>query len=486
MTKVSKKKLSFRLDWNRRDGAAVILAVLLSLACLAKGAVHDSVVAVLLFSLIPVLWLVAGGDRLVHQPLKCLVGGLLTLVLLVLALQWLVAGGSDLALWQAVTTVTGQEVKPVTLQDKAAWYQGWGRLLLLVMTFTAALFIGTYESSARLFFQALLVSGTCLVAFTFFSLTSEGVPTTTFYSYRHGFVNPNNAAAYLGIMLLIGVGQAIRFLRIPSGTFYKSLMNMIDQINLWVLTKVGFVIISILLALAGLLMTGSRGGILVTFVCGLLFLHLMVRKIRLERQFRNLILMASMLFGGLILIWSFMNFGHILNNKFAKDGISSNTRMDIAAAVIPMIADHPLLGVGLGGFPGAFQAYRPRDISSDGIIDKAHNSYLEFASEMGIPAFIALMLVLGWVGRTLYRGYQERQERYVMSATGLSVWLFAALYSLMDFPLQIPALAALFTAIMTICVSQTDRRFSEPTTHRAHAPRKRVRVRKRGRSGNTK
>ena len=133
-----------------------------------------------------------------------------------------------------------------------------------------------------------------------------------------------------------------------------------------------------------------------------------------------------------------------------------------------------------------FQQYRPGNISADGIIDKAHNSYLEFSSEMGLPMLLILMTALSWLGALLYNGVKGRKERYVTPALGLSIWLLAALYSLIDFPLQIPGLAALFIAITTVCASQADPRFSEPiqpSTNR-NAPVKRIRIRKR--RGSTK
>jgi O-antigen ligase len=177
-----------------------------------------------------------------------------------------------------------------------------------------------------------------------------------------------------------------------------------------------------------------------------------------------------------------MNFGQVIAHKFETNGVSSNSRLDIHAAVQPMIADHPLLGTGLGSFPTAFQAYRPSTMSPDEIIDKAHNSYLEFAAEMGVPALLVLMGALGWVGLQLYRGMRDRRERYVIPTLGFAVWLLGGIYSLVDFPLQIPALTALFVALMVICVSQSDPRYYEPAasaSRGASSGSGRVRIRKR-------
>ncbi|MBW8856839.1 MAG: O-antigen ligase family protein, partial [Bradyrhizobium sp.] len=335
------------------------------------------------------------------------------------------------------------------------------------------------------FFQALLVSGSACVAFTFFAATSEGIPATTFNSYHHGLVNPNNAAAYLGIMLLLTLMQVVRYLRRPARITQRSLVILLDRLSVGIVTRGGFLLFSLLLFIAGLFLTASRAGITLSLLVAVAMLVMIAFKSTLNTQRRNLIMSAATLLLLTLTTWSYFNFGQVISYKFRTDGISSNSRTDIITAVMPMIYEHPLLGSGLGSFPSVFQQYRPITVSSDGIIDKAHNSYAEFAAEMGLPAFFMLMGALGWMGAKLYRGFIERKERYVVSAMGLSVWLLVALYSLVDFPLQIPGIAALCLTIVTIAVSQTDRRFSEPASRGSVSASQRVRIRKR-RSSNVK
>jgi|GEM_PF-4448497 len=464
---------------SRLDVAAISIAVILSIGCLAKGAVYDSVVALLLLLSLPALYLAASGARTVHTGLKTVGLRFLVGVTLILVLQQLLpsSGGSG-DLWQQVQALTAHDAGSFALYDKSAWMQGIGRLLLFISIFTSSLFIGSSESSTRLFLQALLLSGTFCLALTFFIATDNGVPSTTFNSYTHGFVNPNSASGYLGVMLLLAMAQSVRFFKIPVKTFRKIFIYLIDQLNIVAIMKGCLLLFALLLSLAGLFMTGSRGGILLTLACAALFSFIIMMKLQLQPRIRQTIIVATMVVMGGILVWSFTNFGQVALDKLNTSGLNSNSRFDIITAVAPMIADHPLLGVGLGSFPDVFQQYRPTNVSSDGIIDKAHNSYMEFAAEMGIPALLMLLAALGWMGRRLYEGVKQREERYVLPALGLAIWLYAALYSLIDFPLQIPGLAALFIAITTVCVSQTDRQLSEPSQS-STAVRKRVRTRKR-------
>lgn len=464
---------------KRLDDAAIACATMLSVACLARGAVYDSVIALLLLACLPILWMAMASQRPVHHALKTV--GILFLagMALVLCLQQIMPAAAGCGpVWQQVQSITGTDVTPMLLCDKAAWLQSIGRLLFFVLTFIIALFVGASESSSRLFLQALLVTGTICIAATFFVTTIDGIPTTTHYSYSHGFINANNASAYLGIMLILALAQAVRFFKFPSKTLRKALLDSIDQLNFRTVLHACFLLFTVLLSLAGLFMTGSRGGIFVSLLCCAVFSFMVMQKLNLRTRLRKAMIVSTVLAMVGILVWSFSNFGQVTVAKLQTDGVSANSRFDIFAAVLPMIGDHPWLGTGLGSFPGAFQPYRPANVSADGIIDKAHNSYLEFAAEMGLPALLMLMVALAWMGWQLYRSTREREERYITPLLGLSVWLLVALYSLIDFPLQIPGIAALCIALATVCVSQTDARFCQSSTT-ASPPIKRRRIRKR-------
>lgn len=446
---------------RRLDVAAVGFATLLSAACLAKGAVHDSAIALLLLASMPMLWLALDDAPSVHGSLRRACMAALAFFGVLILLQYLLPSGGE-GIWARTEAATGAQLASHALENKTAWVQGLGRYLFLSVSFAMALLIGAREASSRIFFQALLISGAVGLSITFFTATRNGVPSTTFHSYTHGFVNANNAAAYAGIMLIVTLAQASRFFRMPSRNFYKTILNFIDGLSISSITNGVFLAFALLLTLAGLFMTGSRGGILLAMLCATVFCNCVLLRANVQSHMRKWLIVCVLAAMTPILVWSFMNFGQVIMNKLSTNGVSSNSRLDIFAATLPMIGDNFLIGSGLGSFPAVFQHYRPTNVSSDGIIDKAHNSYLEFAAEMGVPALIVLVALLGWFGLKLYQGFRERKERYTTPALGLSVWLLGALYSLIDFPLQIPGLAALFIGIVVICVSQSDPSFSEP------------------------
>lgn len=469
---------------KRLELAAVLFATLLSVACLAKGAVFNTAVAILILTLLPVLWMALGDARAVHSKLKRIGAFVFFGFIFIIGAQLVMPSGKDEAsVWLQVAQFTGQEVSDQLVQDRTAWMQGIGRFLFMVIVASIALLVGSSESSARIFLQALLITGAIGLAITFFTATRTGVSSNTIRFYTHGFVNPNNASAYIGMMLLIALAQGARFFRMPGRNFYKTILNFIDGLSIRSITNGVFLAFCILLTLAGLFMTGSRGGIVLGILCGTIFCNLVLLKANVESHMRKWLIVAATVVMAPIVIWSFMNFGQVIVYKLATNGVSSNSRIDVQQATIPMIADHWMLGTGPGSFASVFQEYRPEAVGTDGIIEKAHNTYLQFAAEMGIPALAGLLLVWGWLGLQLYSGFRARKERYVIPALGLSVWLLGVLFSLIDFPLEIPGLTALYVAILVVTVSQSDPRFSEPAASFSGLGQdetiKRVRIRKR-------
>lgn len=466
-----------RFAIHKLDIAAIVFAFLLSAACFARGAVHDIVIAVLLLGCIPILFVAISGTRTVHHALKNSGIILLACLLLVIFIQQYSSG---YLWWMQIQSAEMLQINPASLQDRAVWIQSIGRLLFLVFSFTISLCIGSSESSTRLFFQALLASSVFFLAITFFVITSSDVPSSPYRSFSHGFVNSNNAASYLGILLLLALAQSVRFFKRPAHLLRKPLSSCIEQLNIVVLIKGFFLLFSLLLIPSALFMTGSRAGIFFSVLCSFFFVIAIILKTSAGLHTRKWLAIISGVVAVMALVaWSLINFGQGFLQALQQKELDSQTRLEIFSAVLPMIHDHLWVGAGIGNFPAMFQQYRPKNISADGIIDKAHNSYLEFTAEMGLPAFMVLMAVLVQVGYMLYVGYKGRKERYITPALGLVVWLLVGLHSLVDFPLQIPAIAALFVAIVTISASQADVRFSDPSHTSKNPAVTRLRIRKR-------
>jgi O-Antigen ligase len=110
--------------------------------------------------------------------------------------------------------------------------------------------------------------------------------------------------------------------------------------------------------------------------------------------------------------------------------------------------EHPLIGIGSGGFQVEWlKVYNRYDASGD-----AHSVYLEAAAELGIVGLAILLLFLGGVAGSVVRLYRVHRGPAAGLAAGLAVWAF---HAGLDWDWEMPAvsLPALLLAAAAIAWS---------------------------------
>ncbi len=359
--------------------------------------------------------------------------------------------------WVVASETLGDDLPARTAVDLSVLLWRLGPAILYALTFWAALAIGCDRLRARAFLYSAAWGGAVLVVLTlsiffaseYYLLWHNRGPS----DFTHGFVNRNSAGSYLGTFSLLAFGlmlRSIRNLRLTGRRFFSP--EVLDELLPAISWQVLPHLLAFLIFTLGLILTASRGGILLTIPC-LLFLTVVILVKSLE-GFKALL--WSILVVSSLALWSLQSWGTNLSKRLFGHGLESD-RMDLLPAVGNIITDYPLLGVGLGGFPSAFQAYRPTTVSPSGIYDKAHNTFLEITAEMGIP--FAVLSGLFWIGLfvVLIRGVIRRRDRFIYPAVGSAIWLLATLHSMVDFPLQIPGHAMTVAAILGVCIAQTVR-----------------------------
>lgn len=424
------------LKHSRLEYCALLLALLLSIVCMVRGLVDDGFVIIALIGAIPLMWLSLSSHYEIHPVFSRVGIALLSLLFIILALQWVAIDSLDVSEWVA----------------------SLGRLLFFAMIGIIALQIGASGAAARVFLLSLLFFSIIMVGISFSLYKSD---TSGLTDYSHGFVNPNNAATYLGIMLIVNIVHINSYLRHRVKWEGGNILERIENMKIETLMKILFMLFGCMLFLAGLFLTNSRGGVILSLaVCTPLILILSLKRKkeagRIKRLF-SVILIASMAI--LMAFWVFNQHGAGLVKDIVTQGFDSDRRPDLFGAVIPMITDHPLLGHGLGGFDSQFQSYRSETMPVEGLYDKAHNSYLELAAEMGLPLLILIVLVAALMAKQFLFSIAKRKRHYGKPTTGLAVITLVGLHSLIDFPLQIPAILALVIAVLIICVVQSDRNY---------------------------
>jgi O-antigen ligase len=136
---------------------------------------------------------------------------------------------------------------------------------------------------------------------------------------------------------------------------------------------------------------------------------------------------------------------------------SANNRATIWKDTIRLIDIHPWVGTGLGTFSIAYPAVQT---SFEGrLVSHAHNDYLEFASELGIPAALLLfggIFYLLLQSARSFRRNENRLDRIVALGCFGSI-LSILLHSLTDFNLQIPANALVFAVVLGMTYTNTSK-----------------------------
>ena len=350
----------------------------------------------------------------------------------------------------------------------------------------------TYNFALRIF--ALTLLGAILLRFTTSRRRLTAVVLTVICvgaaSALFGIVRQGAQSAEIGFVLPsltrgIGYGQVI------SRNQFAFMMEMALGLSLGLASaRAGrhasslFYLSLALPACAALILANSRGGILTMF-CQLLFLSVLVapswsrrRGARLERDevdakgrgFRRragslaaravlaaalvaLVSVAVVWVGGERVVSNMSTVGEELGEQGKEAATRRHTRrVDIWRATWEMFKDHPLAGVGFGGYWAAIPQYH--DASGEYTPQQAHNDYLELLASGGVIGFALLLcfvfIFLRRARETLRGGDPFRRAACVGALAGL---FGVAVHSLFDFGLHMTANAALFVALVAVATA---------------------------------
>jgi O-antigen ligase len=207
----------------------------------------------------------------------------------------------------------------------------------------------------------------------------------------------------------------------------------------------------LLLCLAAMFMTGSRAGVVISLLALIVAFTLYFRR-DLPRRTG----VVTALLGGAaaaIVLLQFMGGG--VSARIDLEGVADSGRLATWRSALRMIADHPWFGTGQGTFVWAFPAYRGSNVSMYGTWDRAHDTLLELAADMGLP--LAGLVVAGWIVIfvVLAIGVRNRRRDLIVPVAALSVGLLGCLHSLVDFSLQIPGYAIVAFALVGAGLAQS-------------------------------
>ena len=132
-----------------------------------------------------------------------------------------------------------------------------------------------------------------------------------------------------------------------------------------------------------------------------------------------------------------------------------------------MIGAHPWMGTGLGTFAAVYPSFQTAFPSQ--FVDHAHNDYLEFCSECGVPStlifFGAIFYIVLKSVQTFRSNAGHFEKAVALGCFGSMVAIL--LHSLADFNLHIPANTLVFAVILGVSYANSS---LSPETPRIAAP----------------
>ncbi len=271
------------------------------------------------------------------------------------------------------------------------------------------------------------------------------------------YVNPDH---YAGLMEMLFPLVLCLFLFYRPGDTYGSFRERLfgalenRMTNVHILLGLSAVVIA-----TSIFLTFSRGGIASLCISTAAFGGMLMMKDKVKKSGKViavvfiLILLSVGWFG-----WNpvFQRFGNV------KEEVDMAAMRPVMwSDSLNIIGDFPLFGTGFGSFVHIYPKYRT--ISAPGILEHAHNDYLELFAESGIIGAALLAWFLVEVLLKSFRSFSGRKELYsIYLFAGTAAGLTAILsHGFVDFNLQVGANGLYFFFLLGLAVSAAHTRMRE-------------------------
>ncbi|WP_171003707.1 O-antigen ligase family protein [Sphingopyxis sp. L1A2A] len=338
-------------------------------------------------------------------------------------------------------------------------------LLSLVVPFGALLVAAAApaEQRERLWW---LVWGFAVVSSAFALMQFVAGPRSVFYLYRItneeglvGLFANRNHQAFLLALAIVAAGWLI----------VKEMSR--KQRKPLIIAALGS---SIALFFVLILITGSRLGLLcgtlaliLTFVVirwGYRFRHQPVNQLRTaksarwDRVVRIALTVAPIVIVAVVGLISYLSgrASSVTRMLGSSGDAAAEMRLEALSTVTELLRGQWLWGSGFGSFAKVFQIVEPDALLRPTYFNHAHNDWLQFPIEGGLPAVLVALAAIGWLAWSILAALRKRPSSggiATIEQVALSTcFVFLAIGSLVDYPLRQPSLMMVVAFLVVILV----------------------------------
>jgi hypothetical protein len=242
------------------------------------------------------------------------------------------------------------------------------------------------------------------------------------------FINPNNLAAFLGMILPLGLAYAL-----------TSRKQYIGKVLLGYASLVIF---------AGIVVSYSRWGWIASGVSLAALFAMLMRN-------RDYLIQCLVTMGAFVLIILGINMlapDEKGGARLTRAATAEDVRFKVWGPAIDIWKDNFWLGAGPAHFDLRFRQYRPADEELQVRPERVHNDYLNALTDWGMVGGVLVLAIIGVFSAEVFRSWKyvqraqndisTRRSNKAAFVLGGALGLGAVLvYSIFDFDLHIPAIA---------------------------------------------
>jgi O-antigen ligase len=416
-------------------------------------------------------WCVVLGVALIFAPLRGLTASglaLLGLAFLVVAAYafvlheqlavhpWL-AQAVPHPLWREAGAALGETLEPSVSIARHEPFFALGAPLAAMLALMCGFLVCADRGRAR---RLLLVIAWSGVAYAVYGILAHLIdPTRILWREKQAylgvatatFINRNTAAVYFGACAVIWLLLLCERVRLHLPRAEVEWREVRHRLFTATPRPIVLAFAMLFVCLAAMFMTLSRAGVVLSLLAMIVAFTVYFRR-DLPRRTGLLVALAAAGAIALVLL-QFMGAG--VTARFDAQGAADEGRFATYLSTLRLVADHPWFGTGQGTFAWSYPAYRSGDISLWGVWDRAHDTLLETAADVGIP--LAALVVVAWIVvlAVLVHGVRTRRRDFVVPLAALSVTILVLLHSLIDFSLQDTGLAVVAFAIVGAGLAQS-------------------------------